>query len=205
MVKGVEPQPDFEMSIPNDEKRALLSSRKRSFRKDDEEPLLDGTGAIIFFIYNVAGSTLFTLHMTLAKIGLFWAAVISIGIVMCIWYTLGLLEQVMQRLEDENPDLPRIRDGGEITKHLKLPGLWVVNFLFVFGTVCSLQADALTDLTLVSTNLKIVAGIHPFYTKLFAFLSVVAINLMLKRSQESTQFVFGSFIIYAVLGSLTLT
>ena len=170
----------------------------------DPPKRLGKIASLAVFVYNCTGVGVFTLHMTLGKIGLFWAVAISAGIVACNCYAVDMLEWTVRTLETEQGARIEIENTGEITRLLNIPWLWIANCVFVIGTVCSVQADALTDLTLVATNLKLTLGID---TAIIKFIFLVTVNILLVafvRIETLTKPLAALFAFYTILGNLTM-
>lgn len=193
-----------ELAVP--EKDEIANSSK---------PKFGATWSLLVFVYNCSGNSAFTMHMTLSRVGLFWAVAITAFMIALICYSLNMLETVARALEKEQQHMVEIRNATLMSKYLRTRftggkegwkgrSMSIINFLFTFGAVCSVQADALTDLTLVATNMNLIGGVSTFITKLGLFIGVACLILVVTEPTDHKGGLFASSLIYGILGSLTV-
>ena len=204
------------MTDPHPEIQEEIGSYNVQLLNDLATPVIDesdlasskskfsSTWSLLVFIYNCSGNSAFTMHMTLSRVGLFWAVAITAFVIACICYSLNMLETVARNLEKEHHNMIQIRNSTDMSKRLKSRGMSVTNFIFTFGAVCSVQADALTDLTLVATNLKLISDIDTFFTKLGLLVIISLLILGVNDPTEHKGGLLGSSMIYGLLGNLTM-
>src|SRR3990167_8733447 len=104
--------PTFEEKLP------LIEVPEKAGR---DLKLLGKFGALGVFILNCGGLASFTLHMTLSRVGLFWAVAISAGIVACNCYCINMLEDISVLLESENTQQNKIETSDDIVRLLNIP------------------------------------------------------------------------------------
>ena len=187
----------------DDRRTDLMETGSKDFLIDNK-PSFGKIRALLIFIYNCSGNSVFTMHMTLSRVGLFWTVTMTAYMIVCICHSLAMLEAVASGLEKERFHTIQIRNSTDTSRHLRVRFMWVVNLLFTLGAVSSVQADGLTDVSLVAANLKTVSDIDPFYTKLACLLTLSALLLIIDEIENHKMSLIITSVIYGILGSLTV-